>query len=206
MKNILLQQDCFVSTITLAALSKLGAESLQMYPETLRDLVQQVFQLGQMGQRLYDKLNCGYSMVGTNLYTQSIECFLACNAIMAGKPLDSDKVAYNSFYDLAWGVWQYCNLVGQMQGYKPTQQFSQDIKVYIRQSAKLQGISKLPPWLGFAQQGLQAGTAIFSDPQQLQAYTSRQQQQLNRVNAFITQRQQRLQQQLLQAKKQGFFA
>lgn len=206
MKNTLLQPDCFVSTITLAAIRKLGLQSLQMQPQTLRDLVQQTFQLGQMSQRLYDKLNCGYSMIGTDLYTRSIQCFLACNAVMAGKPLDADKVAYNTLYDVAWGVWQYCNLVGQMQDQRPTEIFSQDIKVYIREIAKVHGITKLPTWLQFANTNAQLPQQVFSSPEQLQAYSSRQQQQINKLNVYIAMRQSVLHDQLLLLKKQGIFA
>lgn len=200
MKELLNSPSCLVSTITLAGIKSFGLDSLEVQPEILRDMVQQRFQLGKMSQRSFDKLNCGYSMIGTNLYTASIQGFLMCNSVMANKPLDSDKIAYNNMQDIAWGIWEYCNLLGDLDKGAPTEDFCPQIIVYIQQVAKAQGIRVFPSWLAFAQLNQPYPQALAGDPYTYQAYMQRQQAQCNKLITFVTHKQQLLLDQLKQLK------
>ena len=61
-----LKNNCFVSSITALALKTFGLESLEWEPRILRDAIESKFELKKLPQRLFDKLNCGYMLVGTN--------------------------------------------------------------------------------------------------------------------------------------------
>lgn len=196
MKSLFLDKKCTVSAITLAAIRSFGLESTDYEPQILRDLFQQRFGIQKLPQRAFDKLNCGYTLIGTDLYTRSIQVFLTCNGVMANKYLDQNQITYNSLKDVAWGVWQYCNLLGQMQNGKPTQQFSPDIILYIRQVAKTNGIVRFPSWLQFAQPKETYPQELMADPANFQAYMQRQQAQIDQLTRFVTHKQQQMVQQL----------
>ena len=51
-----LTRDCFVTSITLVALNKLGQGLFDMDPLLVRDAVEDVFGLKNMPQRMFDKL------------------------------------------------------------------------------------------------------------------------------------------------------
>lgn len=203
MKSLFLDKKCTVSAISLAAIRTLGLESTQFQPQILRDLFQQQFSIDKLPQRAFDKLNCGYTLLGTDLYTRSIQVFLTCNGVMANKYLDQNQITYNSLKDIAWGVWQYCNLVGQFDDGKPTQQFSPDIILYIQQVAKASGIVKLPAWLQFAQQQETYPQQLLADPVSFQAYMARQQSQVAQLTQFVSAKQQKMLGQLKQLQSAG---
>lgn len=192
-----------VTPITLASVRSFGLQSLQYQPQVLRDLYQQRFGIKKLSQRLFDKLNCGYTLIGTDLYTKSIQVFLSCNGVMAGKPLDDSIITYNTLLDTVWGVWQYCNLTNQMKDDKPTQKFAPDIIQYIRQVAKLNGVTTLPVWMGFAQRQTTGADQVISSPVEFQAYQQRQQGQCNRLVQFVNNKQAVLVAQLNQLQKIG---
>lgn len=196
MKQLFLDKKCTVSAITLAAVRSFGLESTEYEPQILRDLFQQRFGIQKLPQRAFDKLNCGYTLIGTELYTNSIQVFLTCNGVMANKYLDQNQITYNSLKDIAWGIWQYCNLVGQLQNGKPTQKFSPDIVLYIQEVAKTNGIVQFPPWLQFAQPTAAYPQQLMHDPANFQAYMQRQQAQVDQLTRFVTHKQQQMVQQL----------
>lgn len=196
MKSLFLDKKCTVSAITLAAIRSFGLESTDFEPEILRDMFQQRFGLQKLPQRAFDKLNCGYTLIGTDLYTHSIQVFLTCNGVMANKPLDQNQITYNSLKDIAWGIWEYCNLVGELESGAPTQQFSPDIILYIQEVAKTNGITQLPTWMQFAQPKIAYPQELVSDPALYQAYMQRQQAQVQQLNQFVVHKQQLMLQQL----------
>lgn len=198
MPDILKNRSCLVTPITLAAIKAFGLQSTQYEPQILRDMFQQRFNVRKMGQKAFDKLNCGYTLIGTDLYTRSIQVFLSCNCVMANRRIDDNIVSYNSLRDIAWGIWQYCNLVGQLDDHKPTQQFNSDIIVYIRQLARAHGVTKLPPWMQFAQPVVSYPQQLSSDPVVFQAYMQRQQSQRNSLIQFVVNKQNMLLSQLQQ--------
>lgn len=203
MKSLFLDKKCTVSAITLAAIRSFGLESTDFEPQILRDLFQQRFGIQKLPQRAFDKLNCGYTLIGTDLYTRSVQVFLTCNGVMANKPLDQSQITYNTLKDVAWGVWQYCNLVGQLQQGKPTQVFSPDIILYIQEVAKANGIVKFPAWMKFAQPPQVYPQQLMSDPVVFQAYMQRQQAQVAQLSKFVSAKQQTMLQQLRQLQSAG---
>ena len=140
-----------MSSVTLLSLCKLGPESMSMEPETLRDALEADFNMSKMPQKLFDKLNCGYMLVGTDAFTSTIEGFLTATAIMNNMVFDDTEIPFCTFKQCAWSIWEYINLLGDIQEGQPTVPFSDDIVIYIREAGKLNGISVFPNWMSFAQ-------------------------------------------------------
>ena len=197
-KDLVESDACFVSTITLLGLKQLGFESLDWEPEILRDAFDSVYNC-KLGQKSFDKLNCGYSLVGTNAFSATIEGFLADTAVMNNRVFDQSEAPFCTLKMCAWSVWEYMQLLGEMEDGKPTEEFSADIATYIAEVAKLNGISEVPDWLGFARPYLTVPD-LSGDVQQFEMYQARQGNYISMLNIYVSERQELLKQQLLQLK------
>ena len=201
-----------VTVYALAAMAQFGAQCLQWDPLVLRDAFQEDFDC-KLSQKAFDKLQAGMSMIGTNLFTHSIETFLACTALCNEKPVKQDQLNYVTLKDCCWAVfcWQ------ELLGYDPqedNQTFDDDIIMYIQALMDKDGISQLPQFMSFAklpddklttiQQNLAADASAF------QSYHRRQQQNVNDIKAFIKDKQTQLAMQLrqfkdiMESKQKGF--
>lgn len=203
MDNLLDSAELLVTPMTLASLRAFGLQSLDFEPQILRDLYQERFGIKKLGQRLFDKLNCGYTLIGTDLYPKSLQVFLSCNGVMSGKPLDEDIITYNTLRDIVWGVWEYCNLTNEMEDSKPVQSFAPDIIGYIQEVSRLNGITKLPVWLSFAQRQTTGIDQVLTNPTDYEAYEQRQQGECNRLIKFVNEKQNVLVEQLNELQKTG---
>ena len=207
MSEFPLKKDCFVSSVTLAALNKLGFESLEWEPLILRDAAEAAFGMKKMPQKMFDKLNCGYMLVGTNAFEASIEGFLSATAIMNDLVFDSSEIPYCTLDDCAWSIWEYINLTGDIEDSKPTVQFCPEIIEYIREAGKLNGISTFPVWLSFADCEIQNPLPdMASDVDVFEMYQARQQEYIQRLNAYVNMRQEKLTKELIELKNAGFVA
>ena len=190
MSRLPLDRNCFVTSITLATLSKLGLVALDMDPLMVRDAFQDVFDIREMPQRMFDKLNCGLTLVGTSLYTDSIEGFLSCTAVMNNQVIDGSTISYCK---CAWGVWEYMNLNGDVDAEsKPTETFSPDIVAYIQQVANRNGVTSMPAWLKFAEKDASAMPDLSEDIDLFESYTARQESYVGAMNEYIKARQDEL--------------
>ena len=206
MSPIPLKIDCFVSSVTLMGLKALTMESLDWEPEILRDAFEAFYKIPNLPQRTFDKLNCGYSLVGTNLYTNSIEGFLSFNAIMANMPFEEDEVPFNSLKMVSWGVWEYINLTGEMKNGTPEEQFCPEIVLYVQKAGALAGVSTFPPWLSWAQGAPGSVPDFSSDLTAFAAYGQRQQTEVADINAYVSNRQALLTEELKILQKEGILA
>lgn len=190
---------CFVSTITVAALRKLGIESLDWSPEVLRDAFDEGYSV-KLGQKAFDKLNCGYMMLGSTMYSDTIEGFLTANAVMGGKPLDGSEISYNSLRDIAWGVWEYINLTGEEENNVPTETFAPEIILYIQRLGQSQGITQLPKWLEFvppeSAYSARLDETLSGDVVLFEAYSKRQKKASEDLSLYTKNRQSELVKQL----------
>lgn len=193
MSRLPLDRNCFVTSITLATLSKLGLGALDMDPLMVRDAFQDVFDIREMPQRMFDKLNCGLTLVGTSLYTDSIEGFLSCTAVMNNQVIDGSTISYCNIRECAWGVWEYMNLNGDVDAEsKPTETFSPDIVAYIQQVANRNGVTSMPAWLKFAEKDASAMPDLSEDIDLFESYTARQESYVGAMNEYIKARQDEL--------------
>ena len=187
-----LSNHCFVSSVTLAAIRQLGMESLEWDPEILMEGFETAFGMKKMSQKLFDKLNCGYMMLGTDAFTQTIEGFLSATAVMNDRAFEEDTVPYCSLEECAWSVWEYCNLVGDIKDGQPTIEFHPDIIKYIQEVGKVNGVSRFPIWLSFANDDPTPYPDMSGDDSQFEMYNLRQDEYIAQLNSFVTSKQDEL--------------
>lgn len=194
-----LKNVSFVSSMALLGVKALGLESLEWDPLSLRDAFEAYYDIEKLPQRMFDRLNCGYTLINTNAYTNTIEGFLSCNDVLAGGVFDCSEVPYNSLSEVAWGVWEYCNLMGEIRDGQPTEEFCPDIIVYIQALADQHGLTTLPKWLSFATptKGLPDESW---DVHAFEMYNNRQQSTVAALNKYVTERQAILTNELKQLK------
>lgn len=201
-----LDKSCFVTSVTLAALKAFGLESLEWEPEILRDAFQDRFELPKMPQKLFDKLNCGYTLVGTDAFEGSIEGFLSSTAIMNNMSFDEDEIPYCTLEQCAWSVWEYINLTGDIENGRPSVKFSPDICLYLQEAGKANGVTKFPTWLDFATPENGALPDLTGDADLFSMYNARQESYISDMNAFVTQKQAVLAAELNKLKNAGIIA
>lgn len=205
MKQIPLKRDCFVTSITLAFLKQFGFEALEWDPLIVRDAFEGRFGFDRMPQRMFDKLNCGLSLLGTTLYTDSIEGFLSGTACMNNLVLNGEFAPFCSLEQCAWGVWEYINLNGDIdKDNQPTEKFCPDIVKYIQEAGKLNGVVKMPVWLRFAELPDDALPDLSGDVALFEQYMARQENYREDLTGYVNYRQQQLADELNTLKKSGF--
>lgn len=144
LKNLLVTENPGVSVCTAASLRLLGTESLDWDPLVLRDSLEELLGLKSIPQKLFDKINCGYTMIGTNGYTASLETFAVCNAVMSSVAFEEGSMPLDDQYSLAWGVWEYFRLTGDTPD---TVQFGINTAIYAGEVLYTAGITNPPDWL-----------------------------------------------------------
>lgn len=174
-------KNLYVTPITLVACKEFGPESLQWDPLILRDALKDLFNTEKLDQKTFDKVNCGYTLIGTNSFTESLESFLACTAIMNNQVFNELFASFCTFDMCAWSIWEYINLLGEINDSKPTETFSSDIIEYIREVGKLNGIYKYPIWMSFAENDMILPEDLSSDASQFEMFHARQTDNLNIV-------------------------
>ena len=206
MNKLPLDRNCFVTSITLAFISKYGLEALEWDPLIVRDAFEGGFGFDKMPQRMFDKLNCGLSLLGTSLYTDSIEGFLTGTACMNNQVLDDHTISYCTLQECAWGIWEYINLNGDLdKESKPTEKFCPDIIKYIQEAGKTNGVVRLPLWMGFAQLPDDAMPDLSGDVDLFQQYMARQDNYIDDLNGYVNYRQKLLADELKTLESKGFF-
>lgn len=203
MSDIPLKKDCFVTSMTVMGLKKLGMESLEWEPMVLRDAFQAAYGIEKLPQRSFDKLNCGYTLVGTNAFVSTIEGFLAGVAVMNNQLFGEEEAPYCTLEMCAWGVWEYMNLMGEIEDGKPSEEFNSDIIAYIQTVARTNGISTLPSWLKFAEPDTEALPDLSDDITVFEMYQARQADYVQSMNALVITRQEALKAELLSLEKDG---
>lgn len=165
LRELLITENAEVSVCTSAALRLLGVESMEWDPLVLRDSLQDSIGISKMPQKLFDKVNCGYTMIGTNGYTSSIETFAVCNSVMSSISFEDGVMPLDDQYTLSWGVWEYFRLTGDTVD---SVQFSIDTSVYAGEVLYAAGITSPPDWLSWVSydpEKLARLDSLLDDPQ-----------------------------------------
>ena len=148
LKTLLTTDNPGVSVCTAASLRLLGTDSLDWDPLVLRDSLEEILGLKRIPQKLFDKINCGYTMIGTNGYTSSLETFAVCNAVMSSIAFEEGSMPLDDQYSLAWGVWEYFRLTGDTPD---TSQFCINTAIYAGEVLYVSGITNPPDWLSWVE-------------------------------------------------------
>lgn len=199
-----LKNNCFVTSIALVGLKHLGPESMAYEPEILRDAFESQFGMQKMSQKMFDKLNCGYMLVSTDAFVSTIEGFLTATAVMNDLVFEEDEIPFCTLENCAWSVWEYINLMGEIKDGQPTEQFCPEIIEYIREAGKLNGVSKFPQWLAFADPSDDAIPDLTGDVSLFEMYQARQQDYISDLNGFVSKKQEDLTNELLNLQNSGF--
>ena len=186
MSDFPLTKECFVTSVTLSAIRKFGLESLDWEPEILRDAFAEEFEMNKVPQKLFDKLNCGYMLIGTDAFTSSIEGFLSATNIMNNLVFSEDEAPYCSLEMCAWSIWEAINLLGDIENGAPTCKFCSDIVAYIREVGRLNGVSQFPKWMSFANPENMRMPDTTDDPDVFATYMNRQNDYISDLNGFVT--------------------
>lgn len=199
-----LNNNCFVTSIALVGLKRLGPDSMTYEPEILRDTFESAFGMEKMSQKMFDKLNCGYMLVSTDAFVSTIEGFLTATAVMNNLVFEEDTIPYCTLEQCAWSVWEYINLMGEIKDGMPTEQFCPEIIAYIREVGRLNGVSTFPSWLSFANEDNGSLPDLTGDISLFEMYQARQQDYISDLNGFVTTKQQELTSELLNLQQTGF--
>jgi|LSQX01.3.fsa_nt_gb hypothetical protein len=192
-KELLYSRHAFVSSVALPALSKFGLESLEWDPLALRDAFQEEFSLGEMPQRTFDKLNTGYMLVGTTAFETTIEGFLTGTAVLNGLVLDTSAPPFVDIEQCSWALWEYGCLMADAPE-ENVSVFCPEIVEYIRQVGNLNGMTRFPAHMSFADSDIMA--PIEGDIHQFEMYERRQDGYIDMLNARIEEKQTALAEQL----------
>lgn len=206
MSEIPLNKDSFVSSIALSALAAFGQASLTWEPEILRDIFENEMKMTKMPQKMFDKLNCGYMLIGTDAFSSTIEGFLSATAIMNNLVFDSSEIPYCELKHCAWSVYEYMNLLGDTENGKPTDVFCPEIITYIKEVGKSNGIYRFPACLSFADSEQPLPADLTGDVTLFEMYHARQDDYIAEINNYVNNRKEMLEKELLQLAKLGFVA
>ena len=203
MSTFPLTKECFVTSVALTAVKTFGLESLEWEPEVLRDAFEVAFDMHPMSQKLFDKLNCGYMLIGTDAFNATLEGFLSATTIMNNLLFDETTVPFCSLDMCAWSVFEYLQLMGDFKDGESAVEFAPEIVRYIQETAKLNGIYQLPKYLSFAAFAPEQAPDLSADPEQFESFNQRQQNYVSDLNAFVDSKQQLLKAELLELQKAG---
>lgn len=203
MSDFPLNSQCFVTPLALTAIKSFGLESLEWEPEILRDAFEEQFEMSKMPQKMFDKLNCGYMLIGTDAFSSTIEGFLSATAIMNNLVFAEDEIPYCSLDMCAWSVWEYDLLIGELEDGRSTAAFSPDIITYIQEVGRTNGVYQFPKWLEFANPPKDALPDLTGDADLFGAFTKRQENYISDLNGFVTEKQKELTKELQLLQEKG---
>ena len=192
MIQLLKDPELFVSSTIAICIRQFGMEFLDWDPLVRRDTVEKALGMKKLPQKIFDKINCGATLIGTNGYTQRIEVFIPCNYVMSGRVLTENSLGLDDPYTLAWGVWEYKQLVQGTPETDPEEPFAMDIAVYAGKVLSNDGILTAPQWLDFAEFDPDMMARVEENTEALPGYIDHQAGLMDDINAFVTDRQAKL--------------
>ena len=192
MIQLLKNPDIFVSAAIAICIRKFGMEFLDWDPLVRRDTLEKALGTKKLSQKLFDKVNCGATLIGTNGYTQRLEIFVPCNYVMSGRVLTEGSMGLDDPYTLAWGVWEYKQLVQGTPETDPEEPFSIDIALYTGKVLANDGIMTAPVWLDYAEFDPELEARVQENTEGRDGYIDHQTGMLNDLNGFVTERQAQL--------------
>jgi hypothetical protein len=140
-------------------------------------------------------------LLGTDMFYNSIEGFLSATAIMNDRVFDQETVPFCSLAECAWSVWEVSQLLGETKEGETTMEFSPDIVKYIQEAGRLNGVSKFPLWLSFANTEDAPYPDMSGDESVFEMYMQRQQEYIADLNRYVQGRQDKLTEELQKLEK-----
>lgn len=189
--------DLFTSSAVIILVDNFGMDCINWEPETLYAEIHDRFGI-KPTPSLADKVNGGCAFLASDLYHKSLEAFLACNKVFNFKMVNERVLPYNSLDDVMWGVTEGRLLEGPEDFAKAG--FSHDIAGYVARILSVEGITKPPESLSFAEfdpsEVDMRDAALAGDVIAAEAYWQRQDGQSRQLSQYANARMEALKAQL----------
>ena len=165
----------FASTASLCVFDMLGYGAMEWEPETIRAELRDTYGV-DVDSTLSDKINAGMALLSSDLYHKSLEAFTTINAAFNLRPISSNDFNVNTLDEVMWGVVEASLLEGPDDFFKAG--FSHDIGRYVGELLSMEGCTKPPKALSFAEfepsELDKRDILLSSDPIAAEAYWRRQ--------------------------------
>ena len=146
--DILTDPATFASSVIVLLIDNFGTECLGWEPETVDTEIEETFKI-RVTPQLSDKINAASSLLNSDLYHKSLEGFNAVNTAFSFKPVSSGEFNFATLDDTMWGCTEARLLEGadvfDISG------FSHDIAHYVGELLSVEGITRPPSILSFAE-------------------------------------------------------
>lgn len=137
---MLLSEDTFTTPLFLLVMDKYGPEALDWAPETIRRELEDDFQL-KLPKATLDKIMAGISLATTNYFYKDVTRFIEICNILAGDDFQPDEFEPADASEILLGITEALLIWPPDEDQEDTE-FSPEIREYIRQVLKDEGILK----------------------------------------------------------------
>lgn len=140
-RAMLLSEDTFATPLLLLVLDRYGPEALTWAPETIRRELESDFQL-QLPKYSIDKIMAAISLVTTNYFFKDVTKFIEICNILAGDDFEPDEFEPADAGEVLFAMTEALLLWPPDEEDPQDSEFSEEIREYIRQVLKEEGILK----------------------------------------------------------------
>lgn len=186
LRAFLLSEDTYTTVLTVMVADLYGTECFQWSPETIRRELEQDFQL-KLPKVTLDKIMTGIALVTTNYFYKDVTKFIEICNIISGDDFQPDEFDPADAKEIMLGITEALLLWPPDEDAEDTE-FSAEIREYIRQVLKEEGILKPFDVLRLAFEDDEAVTvdAEYSDdPEMYSAIYEMQQSKENELKAVL---------------------
>lgn len=140
LRAFLLSEDTYTTVLTVMVADLYGTECFQWSPETIRRELEQDFQL-KLPKVTLDKIMTGIALVTTNYFYKDVTKFIEICNIISGDDFQPDEFDPADAKEIMLGITEALLLWPPDEDAEDTE-FSAEIREYIRQVLKEEGILK----------------------------------------------------------------
>jgi hypothetical protein len=185
-RAMLLSEDTFTTPLFLLVMDVYGPEALEWAPETIRLELEEDFKL-KLPKATLDKIMAAVSLVTTNFFYKDVTRFIEIANILAGDDFQPDEFEPADAEEIMLAITE-AMLIWPPDEDKEDTEFSPEIREYIRQVLKEEGILK--PFdvlkLAFSDNREMSVNADFADdPEMFQAIYETQQSKQNDMREML---------------------
>lgn len=185
-REAFLSESSFGTTMLIAVIDEYGTEAISWDPEALRAQIDQDFSI-RLPKSSMDRIMAAMTLMASDLFYVSIECFNnVCEALNFG-PVDGSKFIPCELEDIIWGCTEARLLLGSEE--YDNADWSHDVRRYTAMQLSLEGITRSPDILEFAEfnpEELDNKDTLLAQDQLLAGtYQNRQESELNTLNKEV---------------------
>lgn len=186
LRAFLLSEDTYTTVLTVMVADLYGTECFQWSPETIRRELEQDFQL-KLPKVTLDKIMTGIALVTTNYFYKDVTKFIEICNIISGDDFQPDEFDPADAKEIMLGITEALLLWPPDEDAEDTE-FSAEIREYIRQVLKEEGILKPFDVLRLAfedDEAVVVDSEYSDDPEMYSAIYEMQQSKENELKAVL---------------------